>query len=167
MRDALVEKIKQFFISIYRQLIEIDDSPQRKAIGLGIGVFLGNWPGLGPATALVAAFILRVNKAAALLGSILTNTWLSVVTFVISLKIGAWLTGNDWQALQTGFQKAFEGYHWYRLSDWSRFTDAAVLRTIGAVFLGYTVVSFVIAVCVYCAALFVLLKQQKSARPKT
>ena len=90
-----VDKIKNSFKSIYDKLVGIKDSPQKIALGFGLGVFCGILPGTGPMASVVLAFVFRVNKVAALAGSLLTNTWLSLVTFVLAVKIGSMVTGAD------------------------------------------------------------------------
>ena len=93
-------KIARFFKFLYLKLFRINDTPQRIAIGLGLGVFSGVLPGTGPVAALGLAFIFRVNRASALLGSIITNTWLSIPAFLLSVKVGAWLTGLNYHEVQ-------------------------------------------------------------------
>ena len=74
-RYGLLKRLTRF---VYAKLFAINDTPQKVAIGVGIGVFLGVFPGLGPLAALFMAFLFRVNRAGALLGSALTNTWISI-----------------------------------------------------------------------------------------
>jgi len=82
---------------LIQHLVGISDTPQKKALGFGVGVFLGILPGTGPIAAFVTASFLHLNRASALLGSLLTNTWLSFVTFIAAVKIGSYLLRVDWQ----------------------------------------------------------------------
>ncbi|MCU0652103.1 MAG: DUF2062 domain-containing protein [Candidatus Omnitrophica bacterium] len=82
---------------LIKRLININDTPQKRALGFGVGVFLGILPGTGPIAAIVTASFLHLNRASALLGSLLTNTWLSFVTFLSAVKIGSYLLRTDWQ----------------------------------------------------------------------
>ncbi len=132
----MIEKIKQWAKSIYHQLSGIDDSPQKVAIAFGLGVFLGILPGPGPIAALGLAWLLRLNKAAALLGSVLTNAWLSVVTFPLALKIGASLTGVRWQDIQEKAKDLFVHF------SWQAFWDVSLTQILKPLLLGYTVVGF-------------------------
>ncbi|MCG2713658.1 MAG: DUF2062 domain-containing protein [Candidatus Omnitrophica bacterium] len=74
---------KKIINFIFAKLFKINDSAGKIALGVGLGVFAGLLPGTGPAAALLLALVFRANRAAALLGSLITNTWLSVVTLGI------------------------------------------------------------------------------------
>ncbi|PIR13657.1 MAG: hypothetical protein COV50_05635, partial [Flavobacteriales bacterium CG11_big_fil_rev_8_21_14_0_20_35_7] len=63
----------------------MNDTPQRIALGLGLGSALGMLPGTGPLAALFLAVVFKVNRASAFLGSLATNIWLSLVTFLLAL----------------------------------------------------------------------------------
>ncbi len=124
-------KRREFFRLLYIKLFKINDSPQRIALGLGLGVFAGIIPGTGPVAALFLAFIFRVNRASALLGSLLTNTWLSFVTFILAIKVGSAIMHLDWQVVRQG---------------WILFP----------VILGYFIVSFSLGILVYLVTLIIL-----------
>ena len=108
----MTEKFKIWFKGIWHQFIGIEDTPFRKAAGLGLGVFLGIFPGAGPLAALVLSSILHVNRAAALVGSLLTNTWISIVTFVLAIKVGSFVTGTNWQDIYLECQSLLKDFHW-------------------------------------------------------
>lgn len=93
-------KIIRFFKLIYIKLFRINDSPSKVAAGFALGVSLGILPATGPIASIVLALFFRINRAAALLGSLLTNTWLSFVTFIFAVKIGAWMYGLNWLILK-------------------------------------------------------------------
>jgi len=151
----LVEQIKKWFHGIYHQLVEINDTPQRTALGLGIGVFLGIFPGMGPIAALVAAFVFKVNRAAALLGSVLTNTWFSLVTLGLAVDISSRILGEDGKHIQEVWNNLFKDFHWQKL------TEPQVREALLAILAGFVIVAFVIGVIVYFAALFILLIREK------
>lgn len=129
----VLTKVSRFFKAVYLKLFRIDDTPQRIASGLGLGVFMGVLPGTGPIAALALAFLLRVNRASALLGSLLTNTWLSIPVFLLSLKAGAYITGVRYADLHR---------------DWSGFLIPIIV--------GYAAVSLAIGIIAYVAALIVV-----------
>ncbi|MDD5246393.1 MAG: DUF2062 domain-containing protein [Candidatus Omnitrophica bacterium] len=157
---------RRLFRLIYLKLFRIHDSPQRISLGLGVGVFLGIIPGSGPIASLVVAAFLRLNRASALLGSLLTNTWLSVVTFALSVKVGSQLTGTNLQALKDNWTVFTANFHWHKL------LELAALKIVFPVFIGYLAVSFCIGSAVYLAALGVLswrgkLRRTRDERRKT
>ncbi|MFH0855200.1 MAG: DUF2062 domain-containing protein [Candidatus Omnitrophota bacterium] len=86
---------------LYQKLFNINDTEQKVALGFGIGVFTGILPGAGPLAALFLAVLFKVNRASALIGSILTNTWLSLVTFLLAIKIGSVIFRVSWQGLRS------------------------------------------------------------------
>jgi len=137
----------RFFKSIYLKLFRINDTPQRIAIGVGLGVFCGAFPGTGPIAALFLAFVLRLNRAAALLGSILTNTWLSIPIFLISVKLGSVITSSNYADLQRAWMALMKDFRWADLFEMS------FSRIVFPVLAGYLAVSFLIGVLAYTATL--------------
>lgn len=109
----LPERIAGFFKLIYVKLVKIDAKPHDIAIGFAIGVFAGIMPFAGPFAALALAIFFKVNRASAVLGSLLTNTWISLIAFFLSVKIGSLILGADaglvsarWTALLKDFHPA-------------------------------------------------------------
>jgi hypothetical protein len=126
--------IKEFLYLFYLKLFRINDSPERVALGLGVGVAVGLFPGTGPLAALFLAFVFRLNRAAALLGSLASNTWLSIVAFLLSIKVGALIMGLNWQEVR----------------------QQPILKVILPVLLGYFVVAFCLGLVVYLITLAIL-----------
>lgn len=139
--------LKGWLQSFWYKIISIDDTPQKKALGLGLGVFLGNFPAVGPLTAWVSAYFLKVNQAAALIGSLLTNTWLSFLTLVISVKLGSFLRGRDWDQVKENWEELIHNFNWHTLS------QGTMVDTFYSILLGYGVVSFILGALVYVLAL--------------
>lgn len=81
----------------YLRILRIDDPPERIARGAAIGVAMGVLPtfGLGIILSLAAAFFLRANKAASVLGSFIMNPVTSPFFWGASVIIGSLLTGED------------------------------------------------------------------------
>ena len=100
-KKSVLSRISRFFKALYLKIFRIDDSPQKIALGFGLGVFLGVMPGMGPIAALAIAFLLKANRASALLGSILTNTWLSIPVFFLAVKTGAVVTGSSHEVIRS------------------------------------------------------------------
>ncbi|MDD5109551.1 MAG: DUF2062 domain-containing protein, partial [Candidatus Omnitrophica bacterium] len=53
---------------LFSKLFKINDTAGKIALGVGLGVFSGLMPATGPLAALFLAFIFKANRAAALLG---------------------------------------------------------------------------------------------------
>ncbi len=145
---------------IYIKLFRIHDTPQKIALGVGIGVFLGIAPGTGPIAAVFMAFVLRVNRAAALLGSLLTNTWLSIVTFFLSIKVGSSIMGVDWQDVHRNwgrFLKDFKVVTFFKLAN---------LKIILPVIIGYFVVSFCLGLIAYLITLTIITRIRHESKSR-
>ena len=153
--NQLVEKFKNFLKDIYQKIVMIDDSPQRIALGFGVGVFLGIFPGAGPIAALTLAVIFHINKAAALLGSLLTNTWLSIVTFVFAVKVGSFVTGNSWVKVYDQCKFILKDFH---LND---IFNVSMFEIFKPLMMGYVIVAFLIGAASYFIVLAICLLKQK------
>lgn len=143
-------KIKSFFKYIYDKLVHIDDTPHKIAAGFGLGVFFGILPGVGPVAALCIAAILKFNKISAFTAGLLTNTWLSLVTFVLSLKIGTVLTGLDWQQTYQKTQEVVKQFHWKSL------IDSSILIILQPLIIGYAIIGMVAGLLSYFIILCIL-----------
>jgi uncharacterized protein (DUF2062 family) len=131
-------------------IFKLNDSAQRIALGLALGVFCGILPGTGPLAALFLAFLFRVNKLSALIGSILTNTWLSFVTFIFALKIGSLVFGLTWTKLYQDWLMLFKKLSLARMLEFSFFQVAL------PVIVGYLVVAILAGVAVYLLSLLII-----------
>ena len=139
-----------FLKKLYIKLFKINDTPQRIAAGLGVGVFLGILPGTGPLAALFMAWILRLNRASALLGSLLTNTWLSIVTFLLSVKVGAAIMKVNWEETREAWMLFLKDFHWLDL------LKLSALNIILPVVVGYLIVAFCLGLAVYLITWIIL-----------
>jgi len=151
--------VLRFCKFLYLKLVRIHDSPQRIALGFGLGVFLGILPGAGPIASLAAAVFLRVNRVSALLGCLITNTWLSVVTFLVAVKAGSALFGLDAQGLLAQYKDHVGHFHFRDLF------QISVLKVFLPVAAGYCSIGLAVAMVLYAVALLVLLyvKQRRWA----
>ena len=140
----------------YLKLFRTNDSPHSIALGFGLGVFLGIMPGVGPLAALVIASVLRANKAAAVLGALLTNTWTSLLTILLAIKIGAILTGLKWAELYASWQDLLRNFHWKSL------LSLSFLKIAFPVLLGYLVVSLILGLTAYFVIFIFLLRRRKA-----
>lgn len=145
-KSVLVKIIK----FTYSKLFKINDSEQKVALGVGLGVFTGLLPGSGPVAALFLAFIFRVNRAAALLGSLFTNTWLSLVTFILAIKVGSVILKLDWQAVQLQARELFKNF------GWAKFFEISFLEILMPVIVGYLVIGLVLGTFSYFITLLLI-----------
>jgi uncharacterized protein (DUF2062 family) len=90
----------------YIRLVRINDSPQKVATGLAVGVFLAIFPtfGLGILIALALAIFFRFNKAAAILGCLIMNPLTTPFFWTASSVVGAFLANRDWHRTLKMFQ---------------------------------------------------------------
>jgi len=138
------------FNTIYERLFKINDTPQKIALGMGLGVFSGIFPGMGPIAALFLALVLKANRASTLLGCLLTNTWLSVVTFIFAIQAGSAILGINWRNVQQDWNHVLEGFSWLN------FFKFSVLKLIFPVILGYLLIGIIIGVFTYLITLIVI-----------
>lgn len=77
--------------------LRLNDPPEKIARGAAIGVFMGIFPtfGAGIILALAAASLMRVNRAAAALGSLVMNPFTAPFFWALSVFIGSVLMGED------------------------------------------------------------------------
>src|SRR3989337_2514993 len=85
----------------YLRILRIDDPPERIARGAAIGVAMGVLPtfGLGTILSLAAAFILRANKAAAVLGSFIVNPLTAPFFWTLSAVVGSFIMREDYGSI--------------------------------------------------------------------
>jgi uncharacterized protein (DUF2062 family) len=140
---------------IYLKLFRVNDTPNKIALGFGIGVFSGIMPGIGPLAALFLASLIRVNKASALLGSLLTNTWLSIIIFAFSVKIGSSLMGLNWQEVNKAWKVFLEHFHVLDL------LKISILEMILPVIIGYIIVGLCSSLVIYLVILIILKRLNK------
>jgi uncharacterized protein (DUF2062 family) len=161
MKKKEGNRLQRLFRFLYLKLFRINDTPQRIALGFGLGVFLGILPGTGPIAALCCAFLFRVNRAAALLGSLLTNTWLSIVTFALSVKIGSFIMHLDWQKVYQDWGAFFKDFHWVNLF------KLTALEIILPVAVGYFIISLCCGILGYIISLIAVIKIKKTKETKS
>lgn len=148
--------LKKFLHRIFSKLFKINDSPVKISLGVGLGVFAGLLPGTGPAAALFLAWVFKANRGAALLGGFLTNTWLSVVTFILAIKVGSVILRANWQSVQEQVQGLFKDF------SWKVFFKFSILEVLLPVVLGYLVIGLALGILSYFLSLLVIKKFLKT-----
>lgn len=144
---------------LYTVFFKSNDSANKISLGFGLGVFLGVFPSTGPAAALFLAIFLRLNKASALAGSLLTNTWISIVTFLLAVKTGSRLVGIDWHLVNDQLTANFHKEGWLELFKISSF------KILFPLVLGYIVIGLLMGLFAYLAA-FLAIKALKKRPSK-
>jgi uncharacterized protein (DUF2062 family) len=134
----------------YLKLLRIKDSPLKIALGFGLGVFMGVMPGVGSVVALLFAFIFRVNRVGALLGSLLSNGWVTFMVLFLAIKIGAAVRNLNYKDVYTDFIGIMKTFKWDKLFDvsfYDVFIPIAVGYLIISLFLA-AVAALVVYVCI-------------------
>ena len=104
-------------------LLHVDDTPERTAAAFALGVFFGFSPFLGFHTllAVIFAFLLNVNRVAAILGVYSNLPWIIAPYYALVTMAGGRITGYR---VPPGFkaqisslfeESAFQGEFWHRL----------------------------------------------------
>ncbi|HLD82485.1 MAG TPA: DUF2062 domain-containing protein [Candidatus Omnitrophota bacterium] len=148
--------IKRLINLVYTKLFKIDDTPQKIAAGFGLGVFAGLLPGAGPVASLFLAFIFRVNRIAALAGSLLTNTWASLVFFLLSIRIGSIIMNLKWQDVHLAWLNLLKDF---KLAN---FFKLGVLKIILPVATGYFIIALLFGVLAYMAVIIIFKARKKA-----
>ncbi|MFA5144281.1 MAG: DUF2062 domain-containing protein [Candidatus Omnitrophota bacterium] len=155
-KDNVLEKAAHLFKSLYFKLIKINDTPHKIAVGFGIGVFAGIMPFAGPIIAIFLAVLFKVNRAAAFLGALITNTWISVAAFFLSISIGSSIFDIDGETIKARWMTLLKDFHLASLF------KASVLEIILPVVIGYIVIAIISALAAYAAAITIMkLKNRK------
>jgi hypothetical protein len=98
------------FRSLLKQVLHLQESPQRTALAFAIGVFIGFSPAYGLHTLMVifCAWALGLNFLALMTGAFLNNPWTLVPILGATYWVGALLLGRsdspsfDWQDVSFG-----------------------------------------------------------------
>lgn len=91
---------------LYKRLVRLHGTPERVAGGVALGVFLGVAPtfGLGLVLAAGLSAWLRLNMAAAMLGSLAGAPPVIPLIWLASCFLGGWLLRLRWDALYAQVQ---------------------------------------------------------------
>lgn len=152
MKKEKNNKFSRIVDWLYQKLFKINDTPQKIALGLGLGVFVGIFPGTGPVASLFLAILFRANRASALLGSLLTNTWLSIITLFLAIKAGALMFGIQWQDIYNNGASLVKNFSWLSLFELS------TVKVFFPILIGFILISFCFGLLVYLVSLAVIIK---------
>jgi uncharacterized protein (DUF2062 family) len=98
------------FREALQHLLHLEDTPRRIALAFAIGVFIGFSPptGLHIVVAILVAWVMGLNKAIMVFGSLVNNPWTMVPIYATCLWVGVHLYGIhrftpiDWNAVMPG-----------------------------------------------------------------
>lgn len=98
------------FRSLLRQVLHLQESPERTALAFAIGVGIAFCPFYGFHTILVvfATWVFRLNFIAVMTGNLLNNPWTTVPVLGLTYWTGAFILGRtdspsfDWNDLSFG-----------------------------------------------------------------
>lgn len=90
-------RVRRWLKLQYIKVVRLQDSPEKIAGGLALGVALGILPsfGLGIIIALFTAGLFRVNKASAVIGTLVMNPWTATFFWALSYLAGSLILGQD------------------------------------------------------------------------
>lgn len=147
-----------FFKIIYEKLIKADDTPHRVALGFAIGIFYGLFPFVGVIFTVVTAFVFRANKVSALIGCFVTNTWISAILIIPSIKIGAKIFGLDWRIVWQDMLK------YLKMSDVNDIFKALSADVVLPSVVGFFIIAFVISLAGYFISLYFIIRHRNKKR---
>jgi len=77
------------------RILHVDDSPERIARGIAVGVFIGYLPlmGIQMVLAWATAALFKANKVMAVLGAWISNPATAIIIYYPSYRLGRWLLG--------------------------------------------------------------------------
>jgi uncharacterized protein (DUF2062 family) len=136
-------------------LLGINDSAHRIALGMGLGLLLGVLPGTGAIAAVACAFVIHVNKAAALAGALMVNTWINVVTFPLAIAIGAFLFRIEPAAIAREWSAATRPFFW------KSFFGFLLHDAVLAIVTGYAIIGLALAGIGYAVTYAIVKKARK------
>ena len=147
--------------SALRNLLNLDDPPERTALAFAIGTFIGFSPLLGLHTILAAlvSIVWRLNKLAVLTGSFLSNPWTIAPIVGASWAIGRLIIGSPPVELPQASLSALITIEFWRLiaAQWRQLLPYAI---------GAMILSIVNASISYPVILY-LLRNYRRANPRT
>ena len=134
--------IKRFFL--------IDDTPHKVAAGFALGVFWGIMPGEGVGTTLVTAYILSFNRLSATAGVLASNMWTTFFVLPLAAIFGGAVFRVSPKFLMNSFHETYDlGWKYF-------FTETIFLKILTPFFVGFFIVSAVIALFFYFLLYFIL-----------
>jgi uncharacterized protein (DUF2062 family) len=134
-----------------RAILQLDDPPQRIALALAVGVFIGCTPfwGLQTLLSVAAAVVFRLNRAATVTGTWLILPWFAPLIYGAALKIGSLVVPDP-----GGIRSAWLDYFLHHPGSFGWRDYLELFRELSAALLvGTTVIGAAAAAVAYVVAL--------------
>ncbi len=145
-----MEKIHQKFKALLRHFFLIDDSPHKVAGGVAVGIFMGIVPGEGILSTLFVAYILRLNRLAALTAIVAVNMWTTILTLPLAAIVGGFLFRVSPQSLTNSFHTTYTlGWNYF-------FSKIILFELVLPLMVGFIVVALIISLSFYLIIYFSL-----------
>jgi uncharacterized protein len=156
-----MKRLLDYFSALGRKLLEVRDTPHAVAGGAAIGMFMGFTPLFGVKTllSLLAAYLLRCSKIAAVIAVSLHDVIWPFLPFLLDLeyKVGYFLLTSP-HVLPA--KMVWKDFHKADLLNWTKFFEVGRPLMVGSLF-----VSAPAALLTYGLTLF-LLKRREARRLK-
>lgn len=154
----MFDKFKSWLNALYDELTAVNETPHRVALSFALGVFLGILPFTGILAAISLAWFFRLNKAAAILGSAITNTWLGLLVLGAAIKLGAMITGAKFDLIKGQVDALFRNFSFDALF------HSDILSLFICISFGYLIIGLGFALLGYILAILVLHWQRKNIK---
>jgi len=151
-------KFIQRLKNIYFKLLKTNDTPHRIALGFAIGIFYGLVPFVGVIFTFLTAIIFRANKATALIGCFVTNTWMTAILLLPSVRVGAKIFGLEWQDIWLDLSR------YLKMANIKDIYKAASKDVVIPALVGFFVLAFLIALASYAIILFLVVRYKAKRR---
>jgi hypothetical protein len=96
-KREFIERMKRLAKLGYLKILRLDDPPEKIAMSVSMGVFIGIMPslGIGIILCIAGAHVFKLNKAAAILGSFIMNPLTTPVFISLSMSVGGLIFWQD------------------------------------------------------------------------
>jgi uncharacterized protein (DUF2062 family) len=110
MSDKKLGRLRGFL----RQLLHLEDSPERTALAFSIGVFFSFSPfvGLHTIMGLATAFLFKLNRLALLIGVYVNNPWTLAPVASLGTALGFYILGTENKFAETSWDTMLNRAFW-------------------------------------------------------
>lgn len=151
MSDKKLGRLRGFL----RQLLHLNDTPERTALAFSIGVFFSFSPfvGLHTIMGLTTAFLFKLNRLALLVGVYVNNPWTLAPAASLGTALGFYLLGTENRFADASWDSMLSGHFWKEM-----FSDIEHLLL--PFFLGNLILSVVAGMIAYLVLRRILVRHR-------